>query len=140
MSIIKSLQTWLKGFDGMELRPLSEIKTDRPEEYPSSYALAASGNSSHRDITGGYTYTHSYTFYAKEAVADEVERQENMDFIEAITEWVEEQADTNNMPVLPGRYEAEAVEVNNGMLLDIYEDGTGLYQVQIQLIFSRRSV
>lgn len=138
MSIIKSLQDWFKGFDGMELRPLSEIKTDRTDMTSSSYALAASGSDSFKDVTGGRTYINSYVFYAKEAAENEIDRQENNDFIEALVEWVENKEDSSDLPQLPEPYKVESVSVSNGMLLDLYEDGTGLYQVQIQLTFSKR--
>lgn len=138
MSIIKSIQNWLTGFDEMELRPLSEIKTDRPEEYPSSYALAAAGNTSTKDVTGTRHYTNSYVFYTKEAAKDEVDRQDNNDFLERLSEWIENQAEEGELPTLPGRYVTEGIEVSNGMMLDLYEDGTGLYQVQIQITFYKQ--
>lgn len=139
MSILKSLQDFLLGYSGMSIRPLSEVLTDRPNEYPSSYALAPAGNGKiQEDILGKRTYQNSYVFYAKEEVADEVSRQENYDFLEGFSDWLEEQNAVGNLPQLPGKYEAETLEVSNIMLMDLYEDGTGLYQVQIQLIFTRR--
>ena len=53
---------------------------------------------------------------------------------------LEDQEENNNLPILGGRYVAESIEVSNAMLMDIEEDGTGLYQVQIQLIFTKRKV
>lgn len=140
MSIIKSLQDWLSEFDGMEIRPLSEIQTDRTEDSISSYAMAAAGNTSRRDVCGGYMYQHSYVFYAKEAAADEIDRQDNHDFLESLSEWMEARVSSGLLPSLPGRYEVEDIEVSNGMLMDLYDDGTGLYQLQVQLKFSKRSV
>lgn len=40
MSILSTLQEYLKKFDGMELRPISEVLTDRPEGPASAYAIA----------------------------------------------------------------------------------------------------
>ncbi len=139
MSIIKTLQDYLTGYDGMSMRPLSEILTDRPDEQPSSYALAPTGNNKLvTDIIGNRTYQHSYVFYAKEAAADEVDRQENYDFLEDFTGWLEEKNAAGDLPVLPGKYQAESLEVSNAMLMDLYEDGAGLYQVQIQFIFTKK--
>ena len=139
MTIIKTLQEYLTGYDGMSLRPLSEILTDRPEKQPSSYALAPTGsNKILTDVIGNRTYQHSYVFYAKENAANEVDRQETYDFLEDFTDWLEEQNDAGNLPVLPGRYKAESLEVSNAMMLDLYDDGTGLYQVQIQFTFEKR--
>mgnify|MGYP001160659841 CR=1 FL=1 len=139
MSIIKAVQDWLSEYEGMSMRPLSEIRTDLTEEQPSSYALAAAGNTSTKAVTGTRHYTNSYIFYAKESAQNEVDRQDNNDFLERLTEWIETQADKGYLPELPGQYVAEGIEVSNGMLLDLYEDGTGLYQVQIQFTFYKRS-
>jgi hypothetical protein len=38
---------------------------------------------------------------------------------------------------LPANYIVEELNVSNAILFDIEEDGTGLYQVQIQLIFKK---
>lgn len=139
MSIMKTLQEFLAGYEGMSLRPISEILTDRPNQYPSSYAVALAGSGKvTEDIIGNRTYQNSYIFYAKEATANEVDRQENYDFLEDFTDWLEEQNADGNLPTLPGKYEAESLEVANAMLLDLEDNGTGLYQVQLQLIFTKR--
>ena len=139
MSIIKALQDYLTGYDGMELKPINQVLTDRTDERIGSYALAPSGNGRMTtDILGNKTLENNYVFYAKEAVANEVDRQDNYDFLEDFSDWLDDQNDAGNLPVLPGRYEAESLEVANAMLFDINEDGTGLYQVQIKLTITKR--
>jgi hypothetical protein len=139
MSIIKALQDYLKTYSGMDMRPISEVLTDQTGEHPSSYALAPSGNGKTiTDIVGNKTFENNYVFYAKEAAADEVDRRENYDFLESLSDWLDEQNDAGNLPALPGRYEAESLEVSNILLFDIDEDGTGLYQVQIKLTLTKK--
>lgn len=139
MSIIKTLQDYLTEYSGMALRPLFEVLTDRPEVQPSSYALAPAGNNKVReDILGNRTYQHSYVFCAKENTLAEVDRQENYDFLEDFSNWLEEQDAAGNLPALPGRYRAQSLEISNILLMDLYDDGTGLYQVQIQFVFEKR--
>ncbi len=135
MSIISSVQTWLETFDGMELRPINNIQTDKAEENPSSYSLAPSGNNKTKeDILGNKIFTNNYVFYARESTSAEVDRSENYDFIESLTDWIEVQRDAKNFPVLSGQYKVEEIEVSNGFLFDIDEDsGVGTYQVQIQI-------
>ena len=41
--------------------------------------------------------------------------------------------DEQQLPELPGKFTAEDMTVSNCMLMDIEEDGMGIYQVQIQL-------
>ncbi len=137
MSIIKSLQDYLETFDGMDMQPLT-VKTDMADEKVSSYSVAPSGNGKiNTDILGNITYQNNYVFYAREAAADEIDRQENYDFLEGFSEWLEEQAAEGNLPELPGKYKAEELRVSNIMLFDVNEDGTGLYQVQLQLEFRK---
>ncbi len=139
MSIIRALQDYLKTYDGMDMRPISEVLTDQTRENASSYALAPSGNGrTVVDIIGNVTFENNYVFYAKEAAADEIDRRENYDFLEDLSDWLEEQNDEGNLPELPGRYEAENLEVSNILLFDIDEDGTGLYQVQLKLTMIKK--
>lgn len=139
MSIIKSLQNFLETFDGMELKDIPQVLTDSTDTYASSYALAPAGNGKIiTDIAGNKTYQNNYVFYAKEAAADEVDRQDNYDFLESFSDWIDEQNDIENFPILPANYKVEELLVSNVLLFDIDDDGTGLYQVQIQLIFKKK--
>lgn len=137
MSIIKSLQDYLETFDGMDMQPLT-VKTDMVDKSVSNYSIAPSGNGKiSTDILGNTKYQNNYVFYAREAVSDEIDRQENYDFLEGFSEWLEEQNAEGILPELPGRYKAEELRVSNIMLFDVNEDGTGLYQVQLQLEFKK---
>lgn len=137
MSIIKSLQDYLEQYTGMDMQLLT-VKTDMADEKASSYCVAPSGNGKiSSDILGNRMYQNNYVFYAREAAADEIDRQENYDFLEGFSEWLEEQSAEDNLPKLPTGYKAEELRVSNIMLFDVNEDGTGLYQVQIQLEFRK---
>ena len=141
MSIIKSLQTWLELFNGLELRSIPKVLTDQTDEDTSSYAIAPAGNGKIiTDILGNKTFQNGYIFYAKEAAGNEIDRQVNYDFLEALTDWIEDKNDNKVLPVLPADYDSEEIQVSNAMLFDIAEDGTGTYQVQIQFIFRKRRV
>ena len=127
--MIKKLQEWLAGFEHAGLLPLTEVLTDVTDG-AGTYALQPAGNATTSiDILGNRIYTNNFVFYAKEYVHDEASRRENYDFLESLQEWIEEQE------VLPswGRYSVEQVEVSNGLLFDIGDDGSGIYQVQIQV-------
>lgn len=141
MSLLKTLQDYLCEYDNMDMRPVSEVLTDQTGEYPSSYALAPSGNGKTSiDVLGNRSYQNSYVFYAKENSADEIDRQDNHDFLEDFSDWLECRNDEQDFPTLPQNYEVEEIQVSNAMLFDLYEDGTALYQIQIQLIFRKRRI
>ena len=134
MSIIKSVQNWLAEYDGLEFEPLTDITG----ENPSSYALALTGTSVISvDILGNRTYQHSYHFMAREQADTEADRADTHDFLEALCEWIEQRNDADDLPKLPGEYESIGINVSNAMLMDIFDDGTGLYQVQIQINFKK---
>lgn len=138
MSILSVLQEYLKEFDSMELRPISEVLTDRPEGAASTYAVAPAGNGqTSQDVTGRRVYHNSYVFYAQELSGAEADRAENWDFLETLTAWLEQRADAQDFPKLPAPYTVESLEVSNAMLIDINDHGYGTYQVQIQLEFSK---
>ncbi len=139
MSIIKSLQEFIESYEGIEqLKTIPKVNTDQLDDELSSYALVLTGNGqSHTDITGNRYYEHNYVFRAKEAASDEVNRGENQDFLQDFSDWLEEQNEADNLPVLPGRYVAESIEASNAMLFDVEADGAGIYQVQIKLILKK---
>ena len=131
MSILKALQDYLAGYSGM--KPM-QILTDQVEE-SKSYAVAPTGNMVvTEDILGNRTYENDYVFLTRECTADEVDRQDNYDFLEGLYAWLEDAP----LPELPGQYVVEKITPSNVMLIDIGESGTGIYQVQIKLRISRR--
>ncbi len=153
MSIIKSLQDYLTTYDGMELQQvevretedgpslkvIGSVLTDRTEEEPSSYALQPTGNSRVKtDILGNKTYENDYVFYAKEATADEVDRQDNYSFMESLFEWLEDQDEAGIFPELPTGYTAKSLTVANIILFEL-EGRTGLYQIQIKFTYRKEN-
>lgn len=134
MSIIKALQDYLQGYEGLDL-----VLTDITKKDASSYAITQSASGSiSKDVLGNVTYQNSYIFLAKEHSLDEVDRRETYDFLESFCTWLEEQSENEVLPMLPKPYCATGIEVNNIMLMDIDDSGAGTYQVQIQLIFEKR--
>lgn len=135
MSIISALQTYLQGFEGMEMQT---IYTDGTEAEAGSYAVAPAGNSKTvTDIIGNRTYINNYVFYAREYTTSEVERQENYDFLDDFFAWLEDNNDNEVFPAVKG-YEVEEISASNVLLYDVEEDGRGTYQIQIQLKLTKR--
>lgn len=131
MSILKALQDYLAGYGGM--KPI-RVLTDQVED-TESYAVSPAGNMVvTEDILGNRAYENDYVFLARECTADEIDRQDTYDFLEGLYNWLEEAP----LPALPGDYEAERIIPSNIMLLEIGDDGTGIYQVQIKLRLTKR--
>ena len=129
MSILKSLQTYLEQFNGMEMEP---IMTDGVDS-DISYALQPSGNSKTvQDISGNRTYINNYVFYAKAYTVSEADRQDNYEWLDDFFEWIEENDENEIYPQIPG-YTVESISATNVLLYDVDDNGKGTYQIQIQL-------
>ena len=134
MSIIGALRSYLAEYEGIDLL-LTDVTMGA-----GSYALSPSANGIlKRDILGNATYQNSYIFTAKERGGDEVDRQDNYDFLEGFCQWLEGRNERRDLPQLPSPYLPVSLEVSNVMLMDIEEGGAATYQVQIQFEFEKRS-
>lgn len=138
MSLMKSLQEFLRTYDGMELRPIQEIQTGIVGELGSMAIAPAGRGKCVKDISGNRKFENNYVFYAKENVRDEIDRADMNDFLEDFSEWLEEQSDNGNFPDLKSGYEAISMTTSGGMLYDITEDGAGVYMIQIQMVIRRK--
>lgn len=138
MSIVKSLQDYLSEYDGMELINLSKIRTDLAPNTPESCALAPVGNSkTMSDVLGNKYYQNMYIFFARDIVESETDRAQMYDFLEAFTSWLEDKADEDKLPKLPGSFKATNLEPSNSMLYDIEESGSGIYQIELILTIKK---
>ena len=134
MSIIGALRSYLAEYEGIDL-----LLTDFTMG-AGSYALSPSANGIlKRDILGNVTYQNSYIFTAKEHGGDEVDRQDNYDFLEGFCQWLEGRNERRDLPQLPSPYMPVSLEVSNVMLMGAEEGGDAIYQVQIQFIYQKNN-
>ena len=132
MSIINTLREYLAEYEGLDM-----VMTDMTRGTGSYAVTQSAGGSIRKDILGNVTYQNSYIFMAKEHGKDEVDRQDNYDFLEAFCEWLEERNENGDLPRLPQPYASVSLEVSNVMLMDIEDGGAATYQVQIQFIYRK---
>ena len=134
MSIIGALRSYLAEYEGIDLL-LTDVTMGA-----GSYALSPSANGIlKRDILGNVTYQNSYIFTAKEHGGDEVDRQDNYDFLEGFCQWLEGRNERRDLPQLPSPYLPVSLEVSNVMLMGAEEGGEAIYQVQIQFIYQKNN-
>ena len=135
MGILAGIQAWVAEYDAITIQPL----TDRPEIGFSQHAIApAGGGTISTDILGNRTYTNSYVFLAQEKTTAEPDRAGAHDFLEALSAWIEGRADEQDFPVLPTGYEVDDLQVANGILSSIDDDGLALYQIQLQMTYTQK--
>ena len=134
MCIIGALRSYLAEYEGIDLL-LTDVTMGA-----GSYALSPSANGIlKRDILGNVTYQNSYIFTAKEHGGDEVDRQDNYDFLEGFCQWLEGRNERRDLPQLPSPYLPVSLEVSNVMLMGAEEGGEAIYQVQIQFIYQKNN-
>lgn len=134
MSIVGALQDYFSQFGGMKLL------TDHPDGTTESYAIMPTGNGAiARDVIGGAAYKNSYVLYACESLEDEADRAATHDLLERLQDWIEEQSYQGKSPQLPDPFQVEELTASNGMLFDVMDNGLGLYQIQINMKFTRRN-
>lgn len=134
MSIIGALRSYLAEYEGIDLL-LTDVTMGA-----GSYALSPSANGIlKRDILGNVTHQNSYIFTAKEHGGDEVDRQDNYDFLEGFCQWLEGRNERRDLPQLPSPYLPVSLEVSNVMLMGAEEGGDAIYQVQIQFIYQKNN-
>lgn len=134
MSVLSNLQTWLEEYSDME------ILTDQTDENTSSYALVPSGDELlESDCLGNENRQNSYVFYAKEAGANEIDRKDNHAFLESFAFWIDSRNKNGDFPSLGDKQKVNAITVSNSMLYGVDEDGTSVYQIQIQLFYTKEN-
>ncbi len=135
-SILKAMQEYLEACPAIDL-----VHLDTVAENPSDYAVTLAGNSKvSEDLAGNKTYRYNFVFYAREDTGNDIDRTVNHDFLQGFADWLEEQDEAGNYPALPANCIAEEVAVSNILLFAVDDNGSaGIYQVQLQLIYTKRS-
>lgn len=87
-------------------------------------------------VDGGALKQYVFAFGSREYYgADTIQNIENSGFYERFSNWIEEQNDIGNLPILTGNKEAKSIEVlTSGYLFDSSEDNAR-YQIQMRLTY-----
>ncbi len=88
-----------------------------------------------RYVDGGKIYQLMYSFTSKEAYDGDVRTMINNSFFyERLANWVEQQADGGNLPVIPGHNVISNDLTTSGYLFDADGD-LAQYQIQMRLLY-----
>lgn len=87
-------------------------------------------------VDGGALKQCVFAFGSREYYgADTIQNIENSGFYERFSNWIEEQNNIGNLPMLAGNKEAKSIEVlTSGYLFDSSEDNAR-YQIQMRLTY-----
>lgn len=134
--MIQELQEFIMTCPLLEQIPLEIDFTDAEN---TSYGLQQAGNGIVKsDCVGSKIHQDNFIFYFRGFSSDDYTRLTNNHFTENLKEWFEEQNEDWNFPTVSG-VEFHSILATNSILLDISADGqTSLYQIQIQLNYTKR--
>lgn len=105
--------------------------------------VADYGESSPLDIymDGSVLLQHNFSLFARGYTIDDMDRLDNIGFVEHFSQWIRVQSMQGNFPDLGENRTADSMEAANGALFDIDENGEkGLYQIQFHLIYQERKL
>lgn len=87
-------------------------------------------------IDGSCEKQFLFLFASREAYSDDVNQCiENLSFYEDFSDWIYEQNDNRNFPVLSGNRTAEELEILTGGYQIYADTNTARYQIQLRLIY-----
>lgn len=87
-------------------------------------------------IDGSCEKQFLFLFASREAYSDDVNQCiENLSFYEDFSEWIYEQSDNRNFPVLGGNRTVTELEILTGGYQIYADTNTARYQIQLRLIY-----
>lgn len=135
-TLLEAMTEFVKLFP--ELNDL-DLHYDQTDEDAPSYAVGTSGLIKlGEDVLGTETWQYNAVLQSREYTADDLSRLDASGFTEKFIFWIDDQNNSDSFPVLPSGMSPVSISADNGMLLDLDEDGDrGIYQVQIHLTFKK---
>ena len=138
MSIIESLSDFIKTCP--HLNAFADLHVDEVSADEQNYSIdpLPGGRVVETDILGNKTREYPFAFTSREITVDDLSRISNNGFFENFAEWLEDQTDTENLPILGTNKIAESIEATSwGYLYQRDEnDQTGIYQIICKLTYT----
>lgn len=136
MTISESIQKWLYDFGEIEID--EKIDTDLLKAQVNTYALAkAPTNIREEFIDGSSLNTEYYTFLTRRTTQFDGERVSNNQFLEKLTEWVEERNNEGILPKLDNKRVCDNIAISSGFYLFETEEENGVYSLTFEIIYRK---
>lgn len=138
MSIISAIQTYLKSYSNLESG--APIWVDYLGSSPVEYSIQPLPGSIILEsyINGSSLRSYAFAFQSMESTADDLERLGTQGFYEEFAEWLEQQTENEDLPILDNGKTALSIEATGwGYLYQQGESATGVYQIQCRLEYKQ---
>lgn len=132
---------FLRTFTDESGANVDAIFTDILEGEPTNMAVASSSsNVLKRYFYGKRQCEKNFTIYLSEYSGSNVERKQNTAFVEKLEYWVNEKNAKREYPELGKNRKCFFIEAANGSLYETDKDNTGIYMLQIKVVYTERSI
>jgi hypothetical protein len=138
MSIIGAIQTYLKSYSNLESG--APVWVDYLGSSPVEYSIQPLPGSIVLEsyINGSSLRSYAFAFQSMESTADELERLGTQGFYEEFAEWLEQQTENEDLPILDSGKTALSLEATGwGYLYQQGESATGVYQIQCRITYKQ---
>jgi hypothetical protein len=141
MTIIESLQTYIKTYSG--------LKTGRPVwvnflgSEPTDYSIVPLQGTKILEsyLNGTKIMKYSFALETMESTADDLTRLQNLGFYEAFSDWLDSQTKSKELPILGEGQTAQKIEaVTGGCLMETSTSETGRYQIICDLEYRQEKM
>jgi hypothetical protein len=138
MSIIGAIQTYLKSYSNLESG--APVWVDYLGSSPVEYSIQPLPGSIVLEsyINGSSLRSYAFAFQSMESTADDLERLGTQGFYEEFAEWLEQQTENEDLPILDSGKTALSIEATGwGYLYQQGESATGVYQIQCRITYKQ---
>lgn len=139
MSIISAIKTYIETYTSLETNAPVWVNYLRKE--PVDYSIVPLGGSRKvSEYIHGNSGEREFVFalQSNRFTANEVERVGNIAFFESFADWLDDQSDSDNLPILASGLNAFKIEaLGFGYLFEQGKGDTGIYQIQCKLEYSK---
>lgn len=136
MTVGQSVIYWLYGFGNIDAR--ERIETDQLSGEAGSYGLYKQPTTeSVAFVDGSRDVTEYYNLLARQASKSDFSRVSNQAWMEALEDWVRQQNQARNLPVLDGGRTCNGIAVSvSAYMIDAAETGTAEYQIAVAINYT----
>ena len=142
MSIIEGVKAYMQSCPYLQ-EFTGGVYVDFTDASPGDYGIMPAGEQViKRYLRGrGAVIQYNFVLYAREFTFEDAQRVDNCAFLEHLSDWIFEQNANKNFPGIGENKTVQRIESANGILFDLGENGdSGLYQIQLQLIYDKKGV
>jgi hypothetical protein len=132
----EKINKWLQTYEPInDIAEIEEIHYERGTENVRNLALQRAGfaNLPARYITSrGWHRQYQYMLFLRSESEIDIQRLENLDWLDDLSNWLDEQSNAGNFPVLDNGRIVEKVSCANALTYQEDEDGAiSLYSLQL---------